>query len=855
MFGPRSKWLLASVPAVAAIGWVLGAGGPAPAAQLQVAVFNFEMTSDTPGWKWLEKGLADRITTDFTRSRRIVVSARDEMQVLASKLRWVPEMATADEAAMARIREAMKIDHLVTGVYKLDGERIEITAQIVEVEGRKEVARRTVRGAVADVMTLQKQLSAELLSWFSGVKAEQILPHLPVWTQSIPATTALYEGMHLYDQGRYEEAWMKFRQSLRNDPTYLEAAYWVARMYYFMDRYEHARRAYEQFVYRDSGHPRVGDAIKEYLHTWEKLGTPPQTLLRLYDDLGRRYPQATIYNELGLPFPVDNLTWLQIRGGQVLSQIGRSREATVVASEAAGRLSRHSGWMIGWPYRVAMRASLNHNQQSGEVLVPPGLETYARCGRYSAVLRFTTGQTERTFRLPAGARVFVSGDEKSRTRYGNVERRCLLVAPDGHVFRSLRVWPLVEGHDGKVIYNLGLEAITEAGLASMSLPQAVKQGCLFDDIPRSGMFCIGLQLLPNDPLRDPRLRFYGIRVVAELEPVGPHGSLEVSCPSLLDTVVRIDGRASGSANRLIGLIPPGEHSVTVGPRLPMFPFDECSATVRVERDRTVRLEVALPWKPDSPWAVWPHTIRIAREEDYGAQPCLQSTEDPPAILADAESIRVVWSRHGDLWWARSTDGHRFSPPQKIPMPVSTGWLEQHPVCVRDESGRFILAFLSDREGQHQMRAYLCWSRDGEHWSRPAMVADRTVHYYRIIPDQRGGLLWADATNRRLTVLRSKDGYRWERLAQWDLSDSENGIGLLQREDGTYGLFCAVAQYATEARHWMHSSVIATVQYSRDGVTWSPAQKITQFVGQTNSPLFMCPLYVSGQTILSCFGRL
>ena len=35
------------------------------AARTNVAVFNFQMKTDTPEWVWLEKDLADRITTDL----------------------------------------------------------------------------------------------------------------------------------------------------------------------------------------------------------------------------------------------------------------------------------------------------------------------------------------------------------------------------------------------------------------------------------------------------------------------------------------------------------------------------------------------------------------------------------------------------------------------------------------------------------------------------------------------------------------------------------------------------------------------------------------------------------------------
>ena len=207
----------------AAVG-VLVCALPAAAEPRSVAVFNFRMRSETPKWTWAEKGFADQITTDFAGSRRLVVLARDEMQVLASKLRWVPEMAT-DRAAAEEIRKALKIDLLVSGFYTIKGDDIEVIAQVVNVESRKEVARKTLAGKTGEILDVQKRLSAELLAWFLGEPAEKILPQLPVWSRSIDATRGLYEGIDLYDQGRYEEAWLKFRQARRSDPAFLEAHY------------------------------------------------------------------------------------------------------------------------------------------------------------------------------------------------------------------------------------------------------------------------------------------------------------------------------------------------------------------------------------------------------------------------------------------------------------------------------------------------------------------------------------------------------------------------------------------------------------------------------------------------------
>jgi len=50
------------------------AWGDATSAATNVAVFNFQMKSDTPEWKWLEKGLSDRIATDFVSERGLSVA-------------------------------------------------------------------------------------------------------------------------------------------------------------------------------------------------------------------------------------------------------------------------------------------------------------------------------------------------------------------------------------------------------------------------------------------------------------------------------------------------------------------------------------------------------------------------------------------------------------------------------------------------------------------------------------------------------------------------------------------------------------------------------------------------------------
>ena len=71
----------------------------------------------------------------------------------------------------------------------------------------------TVTGPPGEVLELTRRLSAELLAWLTQREPEKILKELPAWTRSIPAAKVLYEGVDLYDQGRYAEAWLKFRRA------------------------------------------------------------------------------------------------------------------------------------------------------------------------------------------------------------------------------------------------------------------------------------------------------------------------------------------------------------------------------------------------------------------------------------------------------------------------------------------------------------------------------------------------------------------------------------------------------------------------------------------------------------------
>jgi TolB-like protein len=801
-----------------------------------VAVFNFQMKSDTPDWKWLEKGLSDRITTDFVSERGLSVVARDEMQAWAQKVKWTPEMALLSSAEIQEIWQHLQIQYVVTGVFTVSGDRITVTAQIVEMLKRQEVARKEVSGSRDNVLELQRQVSAELLSWFSKKPVDAILEQLPVWTRSLPAARVLYEGIDLYDQGRYGEAWLKFRQASRADPQYIEAQYFVGKMYYFMDRYEHARRAMEKFVYLNSVHPRVGDALKEYLHTYEKLDTPAETLLEYYRALIERHPNALVFNELNQMAPVESKRWLQARSGQLLGQIGRPKEATLITTEGHER----SG-LSGWEYRIAALNAMDHHMRTGELVLPEALVQRSDAN----VVRFAPGQNQVELMNHPGTGQYIW---------------CRAIAPPGQIFKTLHFYLIGKGTTCSVGWHVHKDSYGDVPVpcAGMPIKEAFEKGFRFDQLPPSGMFQFHYWHNDDGSRKDADWSVDGIRIVAEFEPIPPdHGAIEAICHSTHDFKVLVDGRFARGGSGLIGLLAPGRHAVEFAPYRKTNPANDTSTPlgafkteVEVKPGEVTRIIARLPWKEGSPLAGWSNTIVGLDYPGYDLFTDYHWSE--PQFLLDDDAIRIVWARKGDLWTAVSTDGENYSRPARLPMPISSAWLERSARCLRDESGRYVLVFISDRDSQHLRCLYTSWSRDFVHWSEPAKIPDRSFTAFDVTYDSRGRFLCTMASEKEMVVLVSRDAHEWKPLAALPPPPGKpHKLRMIQKPDGSYEM---VFSYdAPRPGPYMHVGNICdhiAICRSKDAQTWSPLEKIAAMASE--GCLSLGVVYPKDRTFIACF---
>lgn len=766
---------------------LLFAVGSAMAEPPLVMIFNFQMRSETPEWRWVEKGMADYLITELCRSGKAQVVDRDKMQDVAERYHWVPEMLTVP-GALQMINGARQPSHFVSGFYEVRADRLSLTIMVMKgapgpQSGTNQpnalAFQKTLTAKTDDIGELHRKAIAELVAWFTNGSPEQALPAMRPWYRNVSAARALYEGVDCYDKGRYADAWLCFREGVKGESDSIEIRYWVAKMLYFLGRYEHARPDLARFIREYSWHPRVADALKEYVHTFEKANLSAEDLLSLYEEMARDPKIANVgfpADKRESPGATDDIcftAWMVLKRSELLEQIGRHKEA------AARKLP---GMTYGlWDPPKVQQCLINHHKRTCETPGPeffgPELTDFG-AARYDQKI----GKWAIT-RDPYG-------------RFNNVA----ILAPDKQVFRRLRMKPLFLDHAPRAPFRISVVEVhslawTEKDIWGGALSfltvtkrakQASEDGVELPKLPLGGMLLLKMEV-------DAQVLDLGIE--AEFDPMPTPGCLLVECTDSVPSWVEVDGRFGGRSGGLVGPLAPGEHAVRLhgaGPGVSNLCWE---GNVKVEAGKTTLVGAWLS-DPKNAGASKPHPILVGH--DYPTyMVSLQSTRrnlTAPSIQADNDAVRVVWEEGGDLWVAEIRDGKTVCRLSRLELPVSTAWVENRPTLLRDFSGRFLLFFLSDRSRQHDNRLYSCWSRDLKRWSNPMAISDGAVRDYDVIltRDQKivvaqslyahkplppklrkyEEYMWRNeySPGRQLEILESKDAVRWERLCN-DVAES------------------------------------------------------------------------------------
>lgn len=185
-----------------------------------VAVMPLRFTGADSTLQPLERGMAELITIDLSRSHELTVVERARLQALLDEIA-LQQSGRTDSTTNVRAGKIIQAGRIVNGQIIQNAQRLRVDAAIVNTQTSG------VTGGAANENTLEQLFSIEkaiVLQLFDslGVRlttAERnSIEQRP--TRSMQAFLAYSRGLRLEDQGRYDDASRSYQDALHLDPSF-----------------------------------------------------------------------------------------------------------------------------------------------------------------------------------------------------------------------------------------------------------------------------------------------------------------------------------------------------------------------------------------------------------------------------------------------------------------------------------------------------------------------------------------------------------------------------------------------------------------------------------------------------------
>jgi serine/threonine-protein kinase len=180
-----------------------------------VAILPFDNLGGTPADDYFAEGITDEIINQLAQVESLKVISRTSVLALKNSPLTLPQIA-----------ETLGVRHIVEGAVRRQGDRVRVTAELIEAASDAHLWSGTFEGNLADSFRVQEEIartvSGELLSNIRGMR--------PMARSAMPAKSAAFEalllGRHQLQRRSPESlagATEAFRQAIQADSGYAPA--------------------------------------------------------------------------------------------------------------------------------------------------------------------------------------------------------------------------------------------------------------------------------------------------------------------------------------------------------------------------------------------------------------------------------------------------------------------------------------------------------------------------------------------------------------------------------------------------------------------------------------------------------
>ena len=195
-----------------------------PGSLFTVAVPPLRFNGTDSTLKPLERGMADLLITDLSRSARLTVVERDRMQAIADEIQ-LSQSARVDAATAVRAGKLMQAGTLVNGIIQQTGaNQIALDASLVNVGTGVVGPPAQVTNALDQLFDMEKRLVFQLFERLGVTLTpaeRQLVERRP--TNNLQAFLAYSRGLQASDGGRFQDAARFFESARALDPGFLAA--------------------------------------------------------------------------------------------------------------------------------------------------------------------------------------------------------------------------------------------------------------------------------------------------------------------------------------------------------------------------------------------------------------------------------------------------------------------------------------------------------------------------------------------------------------------------------------------------------------------------------------------------------
>ena len=198
--------------------------GAVPAAPGTIAVPPFRFSGADSTLLPLERGLADLLVTDLSRSRALTVVERDRMQALLDEIERSAS-GTGDSATRLRAGRIMRAGRLVQGaITELPNGSLRVDAAVIDVPTTSAIDAVSADDRLEQLLALEKRIAFELFEALGvtlTASERALVEQRP--TRSMAAFVSYSAGLAAADSGHLVAASAHFAEAERLDPEFAAA--------------------------------------------------------------------------------------------------------------------------------------------------------------------------------------------------------------------------------------------------------------------------------------------------------------------------------------------------------------------------------------------------------------------------------------------------------------------------------------------------------------------------------------------------------------------------------------------------------------------------------------------------------